>query len=193
MVPRWWRAEGAEHSEGGYAASGTGGCQSIRYRTLTRRDEGGRLTSGWGAPQHDTPGARPGTGSSCGVDEAGSRRRAQKARNSRSGSASRPTVARVRIEIPSARAETSAHTRSRSACSSRHAARETRVLTRRSLRATSIRSLIVTPPIVPAVFRKTHLSVRAGWDADPPGTPPSIGRRKARYTRRGPARTPASR
>ena len=40
-------------------------------------------------------------------------------------------VARVRIEIPSARAETSAHVRSRSACSSRHAARETRVRTRR--------------------------------------------------------------
>jgi hypothetical protein len=33
-------------------------------------------------------------------------------------------VARVRIEIPSARAETSAHVRSRSAWSSRHAARE---------------------------------------------------------------------
>jgi hypothetical protein len=31
---------------------------------------------------------------------------------------------RVRIEIPSARAETGAHVRSRSACSSRHAARE---------------------------------------------------------------------
>ena len=35
-------------------------------------------------------------------------------------------AARVRIEIPSARAETSAHVRSRSAWSSRHAARETR-------------------------------------------------------------------
>ena len=55
-------------------------------------------------------------------------------------------VARVRIEIPSARAETSAHVRSRSAWSSRHAARETRVRTRRSRRAASIRSLIVTRP-----------------------------------------------
>ena len=55
-------------------------------------------------------------------------------------------VARVRIEIPSTRAETSAHVRSRSACSSRHAARETRVKTRRSRRAVSIRSLIVTRP-----------------------------------------------
>jgi len=55
-------------------------------------------------------------------------------------------VARVRIEIPSARAETSAHVRSRSACSSRHAARETRASTRRSRRAAPIRSLIVTRP-----------------------------------------------
>ncbi len=55
-------------------------------------------------------------------------------------------VARVRIEIPSARAETSAHVRSRPAWSSRHAARETRVRTRRSRRAAAIRSLIVTRP-----------------------------------------------
>ncbi len=55
-------------------------------------------------------------------------------------------MARVRIEIPSARAETSAHVRSRSACSSRHAARETRASTRRSRRAAAIRSLIVTRP-----------------------------------------------
>jgi hypothetical protein len=55
-------------------------------------------------------------------------------------------VARVRIEIPSARAETSAHVRSRSAWSSRHAARETRASTRRSRRAAAIRSLIVTRP-----------------------------------------------
>jgi hypothetical protein len=55
-------------------------------------------------------------------------------------------VARARIEIPSARAETSAHIRSRSACSSSHPARETRVRTRRSRRPASIRSLIVTRP-----------------------------------------------
>ena len=55
-------------------------------------------------------------------------------------------MARVRIEIPSARAETSAHVRSRSACSSRHAARETRASTRRSRLAAPIRSLIVTRP-----------------------------------------------
>jgi len=55
-------------------------------------------------------------------------------------------VARVRIEIPSARAETIARVRSRSACSSRHAARETRASTRRSRRAAAIRSLIVTRP-----------------------------------------------
>ena len=52
----------------------------------------------------------------------------------------------VWIEIPSARAEASAHVRSRSAWSSRHAARETRASTRRSRRAASIRSLIVTRP-----------------------------------------------
>lgn len=55
-------------------------------------------------------------------------------------------VARVRIEIPSARAKGSAHIRSRSACSSRHAARETRVRTRRSRRPASIRSSSVTRP-----------------------------------------------
>jgi hypothetical protein len=56
------------------------------------------------------------------------------------------SAARARIEIPSSRAETSAHVRSRSACSNRHAARETRVRTRRSRRPASIRSLIVTRP-----------------------------------------------
>jgi hypothetical protein len=34
----------------------TGECQLTRDRTLTGRDQGGRLTYGWGAPQHDTPG-----------------------------------------------------------------------------------------------------------------------------------------
>lgn len=43
-----------------------------------------------------------------------------------------------------ARAETSSHVRSRSAWSSRHAARETRASTRRSRGAATIRSLIVT-------------------------------------------------
>ena len=55
-------------------------------------------------------------------------------------------AARARIEIPPARAETSAHVRSRSARSSRQAARETRASTRRSRRAAAIRSLIVTRP-----------------------------------------------
>jgi hypothetical protein len=54
--------------------------------------------------------------------------------------------ARVRIGAPSARAEASAHGRSRPACSSRHAARQTRASTRRSRRAVSICSLIVTRP-----------------------------------------------
>jgi len=54
--------------------------------------------------------------------------------------------AQVRIEIPSARAGASARARSRSACSSRHAARETRVRTRRSRRPAPIRSLVVTRP-----------------------------------------------
>ncbi len=54
--------------------------------------------------------------------------------------------ARVRIGTPSARAEASARARSRPACSSRHAARQTRASTRRSRRAVSIRSLIVTRP-----------------------------------------------
>ena len=42
---------------------------------------------------------------------------------------------------PLARAESSAHVRSRSACSSRHPARDTRARTRRSRWAASIRSL----------------------------------------------------
>jgi hypothetical protein len=47
-------------------------------------------------------------------------------------------AASLRIEIPSARAETSACTRSCSACSSRHAARQTRASTRCSRRHASI-------------------------------------------------------
>jgi len=54
--------------------------------------------------------------------------------------------ARIRIGAPSARAEASAHARPRPACSSRHAARQTRASTRRSRRAASIRSLILTRP-----------------------------------------------
>ena len=53
-------------------------------------------------------------------------------------------AASVRIETPSARAEASAQARSRSACSSRHAARDTRCSTRRSRRQAAIRSVIVT-------------------------------------------------
>ena len=52
----------------------------------------------------------------------------------------------VRIGAPSARAEASAHARSRPACSSRHAARQTRASTRRSRRAVWICSLILTRP-----------------------------------------------
>jgi len=55
-------------------------------------------------------------------------------------------AASVRMDTPSARADASAQLRSRSACSSRHAARETRASTRRSRRAASICSLIVTRP-----------------------------------------------
>ena len=54
--------------------------------------------------------------------------------------------ARVRIGAPPARAEASAHARSRPACSSRHAARQTRASTRRSRRAVSICSLSLTRP-----------------------------------------------
>lgn len=53
--------------------------------------------------------------------------------------------ARVRIALPRRRAEASAHARSRPACSSRHAARQTRASTRRSRRAVSICSLIGGP------------------------------------------------
>jgi hypothetical protein len=60
----------------------------------------------------------------------------------------------VRIEIPSARAEASAHVRSRSAWSSRHAARETRASTRAppieaigSSRLAAERSVSATDPV----------------------------------------------
>ncbi len=36
------------------SVTSTGECQSIRARTLTGRDQGAQLTSGWGAPQNDT-------------------------------------------------------------------------------------------------------------------------------------------
>jgi hypothetical protein len=55
-------------------------------------------------------------------------------------------LARGRIETPWARAEASAHRRSRSACSSRHAARETLTSIRRWRRLSSIRPLIVARP-----------------------------------------------
>jgi hypothetical protein len=67
-------------------------------------------------------------------------------------------AASVRIETPSARAEASAQLRSRSACSSRHAARDTRRSTRRSRRQAAIRSVIAT--LIPcsrrAVFSKLN-------------------------------------
>ena len=66
-------------------------------------------------------------------------------------------AASVRIETPSARAEASAQLRSRSACSRRHPARDTRSSTRRSRRQAAIRSVIVTLtpcPCLPAMFSK---------------------------------------
>jgi hypothetical protein len=86
----------------------------------------------------------------------------------------------VRIEIPSARAGTSAHVRSRSACSSRHAARETRVRTRRSRRPASIRSLVQLNGLPGAAFdallqRVVDLAEEP-WDAAvPPGKDPAYG------------------
>ena len=54
-----------------------------------------------------------------------------------------PTAAAsVRMDTPSARADANAHLRSRSACSSRHAARDTRSSTRRSRRHAAVRSAI---------------------------------------------------
>ncbi len=55
-------------------------------------------------------------------------------------------VARVRIEIPLGAGRDQRPRPFRPACSSRHAARETRVRTRRSRRPASIRALIVTRP-----------------------------------------------
>ena len=48
--------------------------------------------------------------------------------------------ARARIALPRRGLRPSAHARSRPACSSRHAARQTRASTRRSRRAVSIRA-----------------------------------------------------
>ena len=53
-------------------------------------------------------------------------------------------AASVQIETPSVRAEASAQARSRSACSRRHAAWDTRASTCRSRRQAPIRSVIVT-------------------------------------------------
>ena len=60
----------------------------------------------------------------------------------------------MRIETPRPGPGTGAHVRSRLACPSRYAARDTRARTRRSRRPASIRSLIVTRPTLPAAFRK---------------------------------------
>jgi hypothetical protein len=54
------------------------------------------------------------------------------------------------MEIPPARAETSAQLRSASACPSRQAARDTRRSTRRCRRHAAIRSVMVTRPACPA-------------------------------------------
>ena len=62
--------------------------------------------------------------------------------------------ARGRIGTPPARAEASAHARSRPACSSRHAARQTRASTRRSRRPRLDLLADRHPPIAPAAFRK---------------------------------------
>lgn len=64
-------------------------------------------------------------------------------------------AASLRIEIPASRADASAQSRSRSALCRRHAARATRVSTRRSRRHVSMRSLTATPP-VSTVFRKLN-------------------------------------
>src|SRR4051812_3683519 len=61
------------------------------------------------------------------------------------------------MDIPSARAEISAHSRSRSACSNRHTARVTRTNTRRRRRPASTRLLIVvTRDSLPAAFSKLN-------------------------------------
>ena len=61
----------------------------------------------------------------------------------------------------------------RSACSSRHAARQTWARTRRSRRAASILSLLVTRPIVQAAFRKLGaVAVLTGLLLPRPSVPP---------------------
>ena len=59
-------------------------------------------------------------------------------------------AASARMDTPSARADASAQLRSRSACSSRHAARDTRSSTRRSRRHAAIRSAIFMHTACPA-------------------------------------------
>lgn len=61
------------------------------------------------------------------------------------GRPDQPRAGQSTDRAPSARAEASAHARSRPACSSRHAARQTRASTRRSRRAVSICSLTGGP------------------------------------------------
>jgi len=65
-------------------------------------------------------------------------------------------AASVRSETPSARAEASAQARSRSACSKRHAALDTRRSTRRSRRQEAIRSVIVITMTAWQVFRELY-------------------------------------
>lgn len=82
----------------------------------------------------------------------------------RRGLAASQSGTTVRIEIPSARPEASAQLRSRSACSKRHAARDTRSSTRRSRRHAAIRSVIVTHEACPAsdVQQSGHAGVAGG-------------------------------
>jgi hypothetical protein len=59
------------------------------------------------------------------------------------------------MDTPSARADASVQVRSRSACSSRHAARDTRSSTRRSRRHAAVRSAIFMQQLVlRALFSK---------------------------------------
>ena len=93
----------------------------------------------------------------------------------------------VRIEIPSARAEASAQLRSRSACSRRHADRDTRSSTHRCRCHAAIRSVIVTHEACPAsdVQQSGHAGAAGGsflidtpiWTAAtaPPATRPPLG------------------
>ena len=59
-------------------------------------------------------------------------------------------MASVRMDTPSARTDASAQLRSRSACSIRHAARNTRSSTRRSRRHVAVRSAIFMHTACPA-------------------------------------------